>query len=112
MSENGWIEQELFFYWLKDLFLKYIPPERPVMLVMDGHSSHYTPEAIRGAAQMGVIVLCIPPNTTHATQPLDVSLFGPLKRHWVISVPCILDKESWVCSYKASVQFVVLTSLV
>ena len=82
MSENGWIDQELFFYWLKDLFLKYIPPERPVMLVMDGHSSHYTPEAIRGAAQMGVIVLCIPPNTTHATQPLDVSLFGPLKRHW------------------------------
>ena len=23
-----------------------------------------------------------PPNTTHTTQPLDVSFFGPLKRHW------------------------------
>lgn len=35
MSENGWIDQELFLYWLKDLFLKHIPPECPVMLVMD-----------------------------------------------------------------------------
>ena len=82
MSENGWIDQELFFYWLKDMFLKHIPPERPVMLIMDGHSSHYTPEAIRVAAQEGVIVFCIPPNTTHATQPLDVSFFGALKCHW------------------------------
>ena len=28
MSENGWIEQELFFYWLKDLFLKYFAIHR------------------------------------------------------------------------------------
>ena len=35
MSDNGWIDQELFFYWLKDLFLKQIPPERPVLLLMD-----------------------------------------------------------------------------
>ena len=81
MSENGRIDQELFFYWLKDLVLKCIPPEHPVVLVMDGHSSHYTPEALCGAAQEGDIVFCIPPNTTHDTQPLDVSLFGPLKRH-------------------------------
>lgn len=76
MSENGWIDQELFFYWLKDLLLKQIPPERPVTLLMDGYSSHYTPEAISGAAQVGVIVFCIPPNTTHAAQPLDVRFFS------------------------------------
>ena len=77
-----WLDQELFFYWLKDLFLKHIPPVCPVMLVMDGHSSYYTLKALHGAAQEGVIVFCILPNTTHATQPLDVSLFGALKRHW------------------------------
>ena len=53
------------------------------MLLMDGHSPHYTPEAISGATQVGVIVFfCIPPNTTHAAQPLDVSFFGPIKKHW------------------------------
>ena len=82
MSENGWMDQELLFYWLKDLFLKRIPPEHPVMFIMDGHSSHYKPEALCGPAQEGVIVFCIPPNTTHATQPLDVSRFGVLKHHW------------------------------
>ena len=27
-------------------------------------------------------ILCLPPHTTHAAQPLDVSFFGPLKKHW------------------------------
>ena len=27
MSPNGWIDQELFCHWLKDLFLTYIPPQ-------------------------------------------------------------------------------------
>ena len=52
-----------------------------MILLCDGHSSHYTPEAISGAAEVGVII-CIPPNFTQAAQPLDVSFFGPLKRHW------------------------------
>ena len=26
--------------------------------------------------------MCLPPHTTHETQPLDCSLFGPLKIHW------------------------------
>ena len=82
MSENGWIDQELFFLWLEKLFIPHIPPHRPVLLLLDGHGSHYTPEAISKAAVEGVIVLCIPPNTTHKAQPLDVSFFAPLKRHW------------------------------
>ena len=82
MSENGWIDSELFFYWLDKLFLKHIPPHRPVILLCDGHKSHYTPDAISRAAQAGVIIFCIPPNTTHTAQPLDVSFFAPLKRYW------------------------------
>ena len=82
MSENGWIDQELFYYWFKNVFLKNIPAQRPVILLCDGHSSHYTPEVIAEAATHGVVLFCIPPNTTHVSQPLDVSFFGPLKHHW------------------------------
>ena len=59
---------ELFFHWLEKLFIKQIPPQRPVMLLYDGHSSHFTPEAISVAAKEGVILFwfCLPPNTTHA----------------------------------------------
>ena len=81
MSESGWIDSELFYYWLDKLLLLHIPPQRPVMLLCDGHGSHFTPETIARAAEKGVVVFCIPPNTTHVVQPLDVSLFAPLKRY-------------------------------
>lgn len=79
MSERCWIDSELFYCWFDRLFLRHIPPQRPVMLLCDGHGSHFTPEAIAKAAEKGVIVFCIPPNTTHVAQPLDVSFFAPLK---------------------------------
>ena len=82
MSPNGWIDQELFYYWLSDIFLKHIPPQRTVLLLLDGHSTHFTPYAVSLAAKNGVTILCLPPHTAHAAQPLDVSFFGPLKKHW------------------------------
>ena len=82
MSKQGWIDSELFYCWLSSLFLPNIPPARPVLLLLDGHSTHYTPEAVRKAHDEGVIMLCLPPHTTHTAQPLDVSFFGPLKKHW------------------------------
>ena len=29
-----------------------------------------------------IILLCLPPHTTHESQPLDVSVFAPLKTQW------------------------------
>ena len=81
MSDKGWTDMELFSYWMKDLFLAHIPPARPVLLLLDGHSSHYEPDTIRLAAAEGIIVLCLPPHTTHVAQPLDVSFFAPLKTY-------------------------------
>ena len=82
MSDKGWTDQELFFYWMTQLFVKYIPPTRPVMLLVDGHSSHYEPETIRAAAEAGIVMFCLSPHTTHVAQPLDVSFFWPLKMYW------------------------------
>ena len=82
MSDKGWTDMELFGYWMKDLFLPSIPPARPVLLLLDGHSSHYEPDTIRYAAAQGVVIVCLPPHTTHVAQPLDVSFFKPLKSYW------------------------------
>ena len=68
-----------FFPWLIEVFIKNIPPTRPVLLLLDGHSTHYTPEVTRAAAEQGVVMLCLPPHTTHAIQPLDVSFFKSLR---------------------------------
>ena len=82
MSPNGWIDQDLFTRWLQKLFIPSIPPAQPVILLLDGHSSHYNPEAIALAAEEKIIIFCLSPHTTHVAQPLDVSFFGPLKQHW------------------------------
>ena len=82
LSAKGWIDQELFDGWFTDHFLKYAPMVRPLLLLLDGHSSHYCPDTIRLAAKEKVIIFALPPNTTHITQPLDKGCFGPLKTCW------------------------------
>ena len=82
LSAKGWIDQELFDGWFTDHFLKYAPVIRPLLLLLDGHSSHYCPDTIRLAAKEKVIIFALPPNTTHITQPLDKGCFGPLKTYW------------------------------
>ena len=43
-SANGWIDTELFHLWFSTHFLKYAVSSRPLLLVLDGHSTHYQPE--------------------------------------------------------------------
>ena len=54
----------------------------PLLLLLDGHSSHFEPQSIQFAKENGIFTFCLPPHTMHDCQPLDVGLFGPLKRHW------------------------------
>ena len=82
LSKNGWIDTDLFLLWFKVHFLAYVPPIRPLLLLLDGHLTHYQPLFVKKAAEEQVIVFCLPPHTTHLTQPLDKGCFGPLKMSW------------------------------
>ena len=82
LSKKGWIDGELFDLRFNKHFLAHAPPVRPLLFLMDGHSSHFQPSVIHTAAIERVIVFCLPPHTTHLTQPLDKGCFGPLKSHW------------------------------
>ena len=81
-SPKGWIDTELFRCWFSDHFLRHATAARPLLLLMDGHSSHYQPELVRYAKENDVVLLCLPPHTTADSQPLDVGVFGPLKTRW------------------------------
>ena len=82
VSNKGWVDQELFFFWLKVHFIPNAISHRPLLLLLDGHSSHFEPNTIQHAQDNNIIIFCLPPHTTHECQPLDCSLFGPLKKHW------------------------------
>ena len=59
MSDSGWMDQELFFNWFANHFLKHAVSARPLLLMLDGHSSHYTLEL--EALKNEVIVFFLPP---------------------------------------------------
>lgn len=82
LSDSGWMDSELFQQWFACHFLKHAPSARPLLLLLDGHSSHYQPEFVKMAAKAQVIIFCLPPHTTHVAQPLDNGPFGALKAHW------------------------------
>ena len=55
--------------------------DHPLLLLVDGHSSHYCRDTTKLAAE-GVIVFTIPPHSSHIIQPLDKGLYGQLKVAW------------------------------
>ena len=83
LSEKGWMDGELFEEWFKHHFLVHAPPAQPLLLLVDGHVSHYYLNVLRMAAEEEIIIFCLPPHTTHLLQPLDNGLFASLKSHWV-----------------------------
>ena len=81
LSGSGWITAKIFDDWFHNHFPCYSPTVHPILL-LDGHSSHYNPSVIESAAEEGMIIFCLPPNTTHQTQLLDKGCFAPLKSYW------------------------------
>lgn len=81
LSPKGWINTELFVEWFK-FFISAIPPQRPIILLMDSHAAHIGPEVVELAKENRIYLLTFPAHCTHILQPLDVGVFKPLKDYW------------------------------
>lgn len=80
-SDNGWSNEILFEEWLKHFQQNCKSTEDdPVLLVLDNHNSHISMNSYIFCRTNHIHVLSIPPHTSHKTQPLDVSFYGPLKK--------------------------------
>jgi len=47
------------------------------LLILDGHGSHLTLEAIKQACEPRLNMITFPPHISHILQPLDVNYFNP-----------------------------------
>ena len=61
-------------------------PERPAFLFMDNHESHFGVQVLDIAKSNGLFIRTFPPHTSHRIQPLDVSIYSPLKAFYKITV--------------------------
>ncbi|XP_066298848.1 uncharacterized protein [Branchiostoma lanceolatum] len=78
-TPSGFIESDVFLQWLEKCFVRFCSPERPVMLLLDQHSTHVTREAIDLAIKEDIVLLGLPPHSSHFLQPLDAQ-GGPFLR--------------------------------
>ena len=110
LSDYGWINTELFEAWMSEHFLQHAASARPLLLLLDGHSTHYQPQLLRLAKENDVIIHCPPPHTMHEAQPLDCGVFGPLKAHWSHVCHAYLQQNPGRI-HSLLVQFTVFTGL-
>lgn len=52
------------------------------MLIGDNLASHLTVDVIDTCREHQIEFVCLPAHSTHAMQPLDVGVFGPMKGYW------------------------------
>ena len=82
-NPSGWINTEIFLKWF-DHFVEYGHPSKdhPLLLIMDNHKTHISIELMDKAKDSNVVPLTLPPHCSHKLQPLDRSVFGPLKKFY------------------------------
>lgn len=81
-SDKGWTNNAIGLKWLEDIFIpgsKTELPNEKRLLILDGHGSHATPDFMRLCVLHKIQLVYLPAHTSHVLQPLDISVFGPLK---------------------------------
>lgn len=84
-SAKGWMTSACFFEYFANVFIPYLEESKitlPVIVFMDGHSSHLSLPLSKLCIEKQIILICLYPNTTHILQPLDVGFFFSLKAKW------------------------------
>lgn len=82
-SKSGWFDATLFTDWFEKVF---VPVARTktgrVVIIGDNLASHFTERVVELSAQNNISFICLPKNSTHICQPLDIAFFRPLKMAW------------------------------
>ena len=95
-SPNGYIDHELLFLWLRDIFHPATEskiankPNAWRLLIYDGHESHLNLDVLEFCYQHKILVFCLPSHSMHILQPLDVCIFSTYQHNYNVEI----DKAS------------------
>jgi hypothetical protein len=107
-SNKGWTSDYHAYEWLTTRFepLTRRNDGKRRLLVIDGHSSHYTTRFLAFCISKKIDLALLPPHTSHITQPLDIACFSPLKTAITSEIDAIfrnsvrrLLKVEWTSAY-------------
>ncbi|XP_026315200.1 uncharacterized protein LOC113226693 [Hyposmocoma kahamanoa] len=80
---SGWMTSSNFIKYMHH-FAKHVKPSptSPVLLLLDNHESHISVEVLNFCKDVGIILMTFPPHCSHKLQPLDLTVYGPLKNYY------------------------------
>eukprot|EP00733_Pompholyxophrys_punicea_P000732 Pompholyxophrys_punicea_v1_NODE_257_length_2508_cov_3.165919.p1 type:complete len:421 gc:universal NODE_257_length_2508_cov_3.165919:1356-94(-) len=82
-NANGGMTDDLGVAYIKNVIVPCFPdisPNKPAIMVCDGHGSHITLELLLYAKEAGIIIVLRPPHTSHKVQGEDTQNFREFKR--------------------------------
>jgi hypothetical protein len=90
-THNGWVDQDIMLIFIKDLgsYMAKQAVPKPAILFMDGATCHMSLEIAELCEEQGIQPILLRPNTTHLTQPLDLTFFQSFKAELQ------KEKEGW-----------------
>lgn len=82
-SRSGWMDSDNFDEWFHSVVVPWARrKEGKKVVIGDNLSSHLSSKVLKTCAEKNIAFVLLPPNCIDKCQPLDVSFFGPMKRHW------------------------------
>jgi hypothetical protein len=81
ISKKGWTSDLIRFKWLKAHFQLFVSKSTNLQhfLIIDSYSSHITAQFIAFCITSKIDLFLLLPHSLHKTQPLNLSIFRPLK---------------------------------
>jgi hypothetical protein len=97
LTNNGWTSNDQCIFWFENCLVpqireKCIDDNERVLVIFDGHHSHLTDELFDLACANNIDFYCLPSHTTHKCQPLDVGVFSPLSKRWVLECEAVVEE--------------------
>ena len=111
-NTKGWISNLHGLEWLKRVFeptTREKAQGQQQLLICNGHNSHISGSFISHYIQNRISLLILPLHTSHVLQPLNVAIFGPLKKHLTTALSPFnegqllrITKAEWIEAYIAA----------
>lgn len=82
-SLSGWFDQSIFEDWFQTISIPHFRRlEGTKIIIGDNLASHVSINIVKLCKLHNIKFVLLPANSTHLTQPLDVSCFCPIKTAW------------------------------
>lgn len=83
--DSSWLDEDVIVDWMCRVIQPYTQ-NKPCVLLLDNSKVHKTEKVLHAARQLNALLVYVPKYATGTTQPLDVGVFGPVKKQMIAAI--------------------------